>query len=216
MLGFDFMKNFDYPYTAVSATDFWRRWHISLGSWFREYVYIPLGGNRVSTVKHLRNLLVVWCLTGLWHGAAWNFVIWGLYYGVILCLEKYVLKDFLKKIPAACQHIYTMLLVMIGWMIFAAPSLGGAFSYIGTMFGIGGAGLADWTGWYYLRSSFLLGVIAVLTAVPYTYQHFSRLIFRRESKLGRNVVAVAYGAMLLLSVAYLVNATYNPFLYFRF
>lgn len=139
MLGFDFIQNFEYPYTAVSITDFWRRWHISLSSWFREYVYIPLGGNRVSAPKHIRNLLIVWTLTGLWHGAAWNFILWGLYYGIILVFEKYFLSDVLDRIPTALRRVYTLFLVMIGWMLFAANSLGEALAYIGTMFGVGGA-----------------------------------------------------------------------------
>lgn len=216
MLGFDFCKNFDYPYTAVSCTDFWRRWHISLGSWFREYVYIPLGGNRVSVKKHLRNLLIVWCLTGLWHGAAWNFVAWGLYYGIILCVEKYILSKYLERMPAALQHVYTMFLVMIGWVLFASPGLGSAIAYIGTLFGIGGAGFIDATGIYYLKSVFLLGIAAVLVAGPGLYKSFSKLVFDRSKKYGKHFVAVTYAGMLLLCIAYLVNATYNPFLYFRF
>lgn len=216
MLGFEFDKNFDYPYIADSVTDFWRRWHISLGSWFREYVYIPLGGNRVSVVKHIRNLLIVWFLTGLWHGAAWNFIIWGLYYGILLIFEKYFLLGVWKKVPGVIRHIYTMILVMIGWMFFAASSLSSSAAYIGTMFGIGGAGLWDATGLYLLRSSLILGMIAAIVAIPFFYRKYSKLLFMKTIGLGKWIVAINYGVILLMSIAYLVNATYNPFLYFRF
>lgn len=214
MFGFDFMKNFDYPYTSTSITEFWRRWHISLGSWFREYVYIPLGGNRVSTPKHIRNLFVVWMLTGLWHGAAWNFIFWGVYYGVLLMVEKYLLMDILERLPGIIRHIYTMLLVMIGWVFFFSPSMGGAVGYIGRMFGIGAAGLVNPTAVYYLYNYILLFLVLIICSVPYTYKKFSGFMQRRRSRLG--VAIAAYVAIFVLSAAYLVNATYNPFLYFRF
>lgn len=215
MFGFEFMKNFDYPYTSSSITEFWRRWHISLGSWFREYVYIPLGGNRVSVPKHIRNILVVWLLTGLWHGAAWNFIFWGLYYGVLLLIEKYLLKDLLERLPGFVKHIYTMLLVMIGWVFFFSPGIGSAFSYLGAMFGIGGGGFLNRTTFYYLRSYFLLFVILILCSTPYTYRKFFRFSFE-GAKERRAFALTAYLLIFLLSAAYLVNATYNPFLYFRF
>lgn len=215
MLGFDFVKNFDYPYTAKSITEFWRRWHISLSSWFKEYVYIPLGGNRGGTKKAVRNLLIVWCLTGLWHGAAWNFIFWGLYYGIILCVEKYILKEKLEKLPAVFQHVYTMLLVMLGWVLFSAPSLGRAFSYTGTMLGIGGSGVVDATGLYFLSTSFVIGIIAAILCTPLVYKRIPKITRAREGY--RQVAgAVIYIAIFLVSTAYLVNATYNPFLYFRF
>ena len=125
MFGFEFCMNFNYPYIAKSITEFWRRWHISLSSWFRDYVYIPLGGNRVSKSRHIFNLMVVWFLTGLWHGAAWNFVAWGLYYGIILIIEKYILSPVLDKLPSVVRHIYSIVLVVIGWVLFFSPSLGG-------------------------------------------------------------------------------------------
>lgn len=215
MFGFEFMKNFDYPYTSSSITEFWRRWHISLGSWFREYVYIPLGGNRVSVPKHIRNILVVWLLTGLWHGAAWNFIFWGLYYGVLLLIEKYLLKDLLERLPGFVKHIYTMLLVMIGWVFFFSPGIGSAFGYLGAMFGIGGGGFLNQTTFYYLRSYFLLFVILILCSTPYTYRKFFRFSFE-GAKERRAFALTAYLLIFLLSAAYLVNATYNPFLYFRF
>ena len=133
MFGFEFMQNFNYPYISKSVTEFWRRWHISLGSWFREYVYIPLGGNRVTVSRHILNLLIVWFLTGLWHGASWNFVVWGLFYGVILITEKYFTGKILAKLPEAVQTLYTMILVMLGWVLFFSPTLGSALTWIGNM-----------------------------------------------------------------------------------
>lgn len=215
MLGFDFMKNFDYPYTAKSITEFWRRWHISLSSWFKEYVYIPLGGNRGGTAKAIRNLMIVWGLTGLWHGAAWNFIFWGLYYGIILIIEKYILKDAMEKLPSVVQHIYTLVLVMFGWVLFCSPSLGRALSYMGTMLGIGGAGFADAAALYYLKSTFLLGTFAAVASTPVVYRKFSEWMKGRE--IYQRVFCIAiYAAIFVISTAYLVNATYNPFLYFRF
>lgn len=215
MLGFDFMRNFDYPYTSKSISEFWRRWHISLGSWFREYVYIPLGGNREGTLRTIRNLLVVWGLTGLWHGAAWNFVFWGIYYGIIICLEKYILKDLLERLPGAARHTYTMILVMVGWVMFFSPSMGSAASYLGAMIGLGGKGLLDMTGFYYLRSILLLGIAAGIGCTPFVYRKFSELMWR-EDRYMRVVGVVVYAGIFLISTAYLVNDTYNPFLYFRF
>lgn len=215
MLGFDFMKNFNYPYTAKSISDFWRRWHISLSSWFKEYVYIPLGGNRGSMLMCIRNLMIVWALTGLWHGAAWNFIFWGLYYGGILILEKYVFKEKLEQLPAAVQHIYTMVLVMFGWVLFFAPSLGRAISYMGTMIGIGGAGIVDWTGFYYLKSSLVIGVFAVVASTPFIHIRFSKWMRAKEGYKHLLAILVHVG-IFLICTAYLVNATYNPFLYFRF
>lgn len=215
MLGFDFMRNFDYPYISKSITEFWRRWHISLGTWFKEYVYIPLGGNRTGTFATIRNLLIVWGLTGLWHGAAWNFIVWGLYYGVILCMEKYVLKRWLERLPAVVQHIYTMVLVMLGWVLFFSPSLGSALSYMGAMFGAGGAGAVDLTGFYYLKSVLLIGIFAGAASTPLPYHRFSRM-FRARERYRQILCMAVYVAIFLISTAYLVNATYNPFLYFRF
>lgn len=215
MFGFEFMKNFDYPYISKSITEFWRRWHISLGSWFREYVYIPLGGNRVSLPKCIRNIFVVWILTGFWHGAAWNFIIWGLYYGVLLFLEKYVLKDILEKFPRWLKHMYTMFFVMIGWVFFFSSSVGNAFSYLGAMFGMNGIGFADATARYYLKSNILILLFAAVCATLVVCRKFRSFAFSKgKYKVGISVLV--YGSILVLSTAYLVNATYNPFLYFRF
>jgi alginate O-acetyltransferase complex protein AlgI len=203
MLGFDFKPNFDYPYMSESATEFWRRWHISLGSWFRDYVYIPLGGSYVSAWKHIRNILTVWLLTGLWHGASWNFIVWGLYYGVILIFEKY----FLLKHRNPVKHIYTMLVVIVGWVIFSAPDIHTAGGIIAVMFDLGEHPLFDDTGIYYLTANAVIGVIMIFASTPY--------ISRVASKWGKTSTA-ALLIMLLISIAYLVNDTYNPFLYFRF
>lgn len=213
MFGFEFLKNFDYPYISQSITEFWRRWHISLGSWFREYVYIPLGGNRVSVIKHLRNLLIVWFLTGLWHGAAWNFVAWGLYYGLILILEKYFLSRVLERLPAVIRHIYSLVLVLIGWVFFFSPTLGGAVDYIQLMFGVGANGLVDSEGLYLLTTNLLLLILLVIGSTPIVHRAYERVMAGRGKILANCVV---YAAMFLLCIAYLVTETYNPFLYFRF
>ena len=166
MFGFQFEKNFDYPYMSTSITEFWRRWHISLGAWFRDYVYIPLGGSRGGDKTTVRNLLIVWALTGIWHGANWNFIFWGLYYGGLLLLEKFVLKDILAKIPNLFRIIGTVILVVIGWVFFFAPSLGSAFLWLGKMFGIGAAGFLDATARYYFAGSWIILLISAVSAYP--------------------------------------------------
>ena len=214
MLGFRFMENFRYPYAAESVTDFWRRWHISLGTWFREYVYIPLGGNRVKVWKHVRNILVVWMLTGLWHGASWNFVLWGLYYGLLLLLEKYV---FLKwKIPTPVRRIFTLLFVVIGWVIFSSDTLAGIFTTLGAMFGFAKKGFADGTALYTLRSSWPILALAAFFSLPVLKKPLERI---KQSSAGALYYCVSYLLLLLVlavSIAFLVTENYNPFLYFRF
>ena len=212
MFGFEFPWNFNYPYIAQSVTEFWRRWHISLSSWFREYVYIPLGGNRVPVPKHIRNLLVVWLLTGLWNGAAWNFVAWGLYYGVILIFEKYFFHRVLDKLPEVLRHIYSLVLVMVGWVLFFSPSFAGALEYLKLMFGAGGHGFMDGEALYLLISNLGLWVIAIVSSTPLVYGVYERYVGRRKPVAD----VVIYAGMFLLCVAYLVTETYNPFLYFRF
>ena len=175
MLGFEFVMNFNYPYISQSITEFWRRWHISLGTWFREYVYIPLGGNRVSTGKHIRNILVVWILTGFWHGAAWNFMLWGLYYGLWLLLEKYFLQPLLEKLPVFICQLYSFVIVVFGWMLFAAPTLEKAMIYIGNMFGIHGNGLVDSTGLYYLTGNLILLILCFFCARPWLWKKYRKL-----------------------------------------
>ena len=215
MFGFEFIKNFDYPYISKSVTEFWRIWHISLGTWFREYVYIPLGGNRVSKAKHIRNILIVWMLTGFWHGAAWNFMLWGLYYGLLLLAEKLFLAPKLEKLPAKAQQAYCFILVLFGWVLFFSPTLKDAFVYIGNMFGIGGSGFIDSTGLYYLAQNLILLVICALCSTPWLWKKFRRFTLQK-GKYPSVAAAVIYTAIFIFSIAYLVNATYNPFLYFRF
>ncbi|MGN1377038.1 MAG: MBOAT family O-acyltransferase [Dorea sp.] len=215
MFGFEFEKNFDYPYISVSITEFWRRWHISLSTWFKEYLYIPLGGNRVSVGKHIRNLLIVWFLTGLWHGAAWNFVAWGLYYGVILIIEKYLLAPVLERLPRFFGHIYSLLLVMIGWVLFFSPSFGSAAGYIGMMFGAGAHGIVDREGLYLLTTNLILWVILIIGSTPVVHKKYEAVVCRKgQEKVIVN--CMIYAVLFILCVAYLVTETYNPFLYFRF
>lgn len=204
MLGFRFPRNFNHPYAANSVTEFWKRWHITLTSWFREYLYIPLGGNRKGTVRTILNTLIVWLITGLWHGAAWNFIIWGLYYFYILLLERIFLKKQLDK-SVFFSRVYTLLIVMIGWVIFAAPSLTEAYIYIGRMFTINpGTDFIEYfyTYWYYFAA-------AVLFATPFP----ARLYKKYRNTPAAYVFLVA---VFLISVSLLVDSVYNPFLYFRF
>lgn len=215
MFGFEFLKNFDYPYISKSITEFWRRWHMSLSTWFKEYVYIPLGGNRVSTGKHIRNIMIVWMLTGLWHGAAWNFVMWGIYYGVLLLVEKYVLGKVLEKLPNAVGHIYSIIMVMIGWVFFFSPTLTSAIDFIQAMFGIGSNGFADKQGLYLLATNGIMWIILILGSTPIVHHIYEKVIYRRkQSAIIANTVI--YIGLFLLCVAYLVTESYNPFLYFRF
>lgn len=214
MFGFEFMKNFDYPYISGSVTEFWRRWHISLSSWFRDYVYIPLGGNRTTKPKHIRNIMAVWLLTGLWHGASWNFVAWGVYYGLILMTEKYLLADVMERIPVLVRRVCTMLLVMIGWVLFFSPTLSGALTYLGNMVGIG-VPAADAEGIYLLMSNLAMLLILAAGSGPWVHKIFQKIGGDRQA-IRIAVQCVTYTAMLLLCVACLVTDTYNPFLYFRF
>ncbi|MGI6118949.1 MAG: MBOAT family O-acyltransferase [Bilifractor sp.] len=214
MFGFSFMKNFDHPYISASITEFWRRWHISLSSWFKEYVYIPLGGNRVSVAKHIRNIFIVWILTGFWHGAAWNFVFWGLYYGVLLTLEKYVLAPVLDRMPEIVRHLYALFFIVIGWVFFSSSSLPAAFHYLAVMFG-GGSAVNASAGLYYLYNYIILFIICVICSGPGFTRELNRFIVSKKKH--RRVIAYClYIASFVCCIAFLVNATYNPFLYFRF
>ena len=215
MFGFEFNMNFNYPYVSKSITEFWRRWHISLSSWFRDYVYIPLGGNRVSKIKHIRNLLIVWFLTGLWHGAAWNFVAWGLYYGVILIIEKYLLSPVLDRLPDVVRHIYSIVLVVIGWVLFFSSSFGQAADYIRVMFGAGAHGFADRESMYLLTSNLILWLILIFGSTPLVHFRYEHML--RTKKWNTTIInSVVYVALFIVCIAYLVTETYNPFLYFRF
>ncbi len=211
MFGFRFNENFNYPYIATSITDFWRRWHISLSSWFRDYVYIPLGGNRRKTPRVIFNLMVVWLLTGLWHGAAWNFVLWGMFYGVLLIFEKYVLGDLLPRIPTPVRWLTTMVLVMCGWVLFSAPDLTGALLYFKAMFG-GAAGFTDGNGAYLLSTNLAVLVLGAFCATP-AYRH---ILDRVDPRWVSRAKFVAYPLLFALCVVFMVSETYNPFLYFRF
>jgi len=226
MFGFHFPENFNYPYISKSVTEFWRRWHMTLGGWFREYVYIPLGGNRVSVGRWVFNLFVVWFLTGLWHGAAWTFVIWGLYHGTLLLLEKFALGKILAKVPAAAAHVYVLLLVVISMVIFNASNMPEALQYIGGMFGLGGVSLMSPLTSYYLRSYGLLFVFAMVGATPLVKNLTVKLLGKVQTagtgKRSVSAVVINFAeplvlaGLLLLVTAYLVDGSFNPFLYFRF
>ncbi|MGL5765046.1 MAG: MBOAT family O-acyltransferase [Sarcina sp.] len=211
MFGFDFIENFDYPYISKSVTEFWRRWHISLGSWFREYIYIPLGGNRCNLSKQCRNLLIVWLVTGFWHGASWNFIFWGLYYGFILFIEKLYLKEKLNKLPNIVCHLYTMLLVMIGWVLFGFENLSQGLEYLKIMFFFSGNPLFDNTALFYISNYLILFIILIICSTPLPIIEFNKL------KTKNSFIGICVNVILLfISISYLVTETYNPFLYFRF
>ena len=217
IFGFTYKENFNYPYISKSASEFWRRWHISLGSFFRDYVYIPLGGNRRGRVRTALNLAIVWALTGLWHGASWNFVIWGLYYGVLIILEKLVLADFREKLPGAAQHIAALLLIVVGWTVFYYTDMGCLGKHLGAMFGIGAAGLSDPVTMAVIRKYTVLPLIAAIASLP--------ILPRLKAWLGKHekfegaadiVSLVCLTALMLLSMIFIVGQSYNPFIYFRF
>lgn len=216
LFGFDFPENFHYPFMAESITDFWRRWHMSLGSWFRDYVYIPLGGNRVCFARHLCNILIVWILTGLWHGAAWNFIMWGIYFAFLLILEKLWLLKFLKR-HKLCRHIYVLLAVLISFVLFDASDLQQAFFYIRTMFTANGHPLVCTQGMYYLRSYSFILCIAIIAATPVPKKIWNTLIQNHTCEtlmiLAEPLLLVI---LLLVCTAFLVDGSFNPFLYFRF
>lgn len=215
MFGFSFPGNFCYPYESASVTEFWRRWHITLGTWFREYVYIPLGGNRKGIRRQILNLGIVWFLTGLWHGASWNFVLWGIYYGLLLVLEKFVWNRFSDRLPSFVGHLYTILAVMIGWSLFSWQDMSDHIGYMKALFGNAGAGAADTKALYLLLSNAALLVVASVGSTSVVSRLADRYFpvnsHRRE--LG---TALFIAGTLILSVAMLINASYNPFLYFRF
>ena len=215
MFGFNFMKNFDYPYISKSVTEFWRRWHISLGAWFREYVYIPLGGNRDGRLKQFRNLIIVWLLTGFWHGANWNFILWGLYYGIFLIIEKAFLLDWMEDKPNILKHIYTFIAIVIGWVFFEFENINLGFSFIKTMFGFGTGKLIDGNGIYYLYTNGFLFIMLILFSTPFPKKGFNKLK-RKLKEYGNILIPITYMVLMFLCTAYLVNETYNPFLYFRF
>lgn len=215
MLGFHFSENFSYPLSAVSITDFWRKWHISLSTWFRDYVYIPLGGNRKGVGKHLRNLMIVWFLTGLWHGASWNFVLWGCYYGVLLALEKYIWGKPLSRLPRLVQHLYTLFLVIVGFTIFYFEDLGAMGRCFASLFGLTGNPLWGREVWWYLENYGAVLLPAVVFSFP-CYPWLKEHLPERFRTLAAGAGLCGYAGLFLLATAYLVRDTYNPFLYFRF
>lgn len=212
MLGFEFLKNFNYPYIAKSITDFWRRWHISLSTWFKEYVYIPLGGNRKGVKRQILNLLIVWGLTGLWHGAAYNFVLWGLYYGLLLILEKFVLKKFLDKLPSFVQHIYTLFIVIIGWGLFYFTDVGQLGEFMVDLFNFGN-GICGNQAFNLIMSNLPMLIIAAVASTPLAAMLYNRFEHTRFMWIPETLYCMG---VLGVSTASLVNQSYNPFLYFRF
>ena len=210
MFGFHFEENFRYPYLATTVSDFWRRWHISLQTWFRDYVYFPLGGSRVSKGRMVRNLFIVWTLTGIWHGAWWTFIAWGLLYFVLLTFEKLT---GLNKKQFWFGHIYTMFFVILGWVLFRAPNLGSAFVYMKAMFGIGAKGVMSSTALAYVAQNWMYYVMAVLGCFP--------LLTTMDKKFGKSRIwnaAYTIGVLvvLIVSVSFICNNAYNPFIYFNF
>lgn len=214
MLGFNFPKNFDHPYMSKSISEFWRRWHITLGTWFREYVYIPLGGNRKGLPKTLRNLLITWALTGLWHGASWNFILWGLYFGILIIIERLGWGNILKKLPSAVSMAYTFLLVVFGWVLFDTDTLGSAWRFIKAMFGGNGV-FMDSMARYMLFTNIVIFIICIFASTDRFDKWVRSLRIKREELVAYTTVA-AVAVVLLICIAYLVDSTYNPFLYFRF
>lgn len=215
VFGFEFLENFNYPYMSKSITEFWRRWHISLGSWFRDYVYIPLGGSRAGKFKQIRNIAIVWLLTGVWHGANWNFIFWGVYYGALLLIEKLFLMRYLKKAPAFVSHIYTLLIVIFGWVFFVFESTPDIMGFYKSMFGANG--LSDPTALYTLVNNILLLAVFALASTDIPKKLFTRLVGKVQTAAVYAGVRIAYVSLIVvIGTAYLVNSSYNPFLYFRF
>ena len=216
IFGFHFLENFNYPYMSLSITDFWRRWHISLSSWFKDYIYIPLGGSRVSTPRWLINILIVWTITGLWHGAEWNFVIWGLYYAIWLILEKLIFNRIFKKIPEVIRWIYAMFVVTIGWVIFSITDISQLLSILKTMFSYK---FTDWSALLSADISVMKGFvfipIAILSAFPIIKTH-KNVFIKKDSRILNILTDICYIILLALCIAFIISSSYNPFIYFRF
>ena len=212
MLGFDFLENFNYPYISKSITEFWRRWHMSLSYWFRDYVYIPLGGNRKGFSRQIINIIIVWLLTGFWHGAAWNFILWGVFYGIILIIEKLFLLNKLEKAPALISHIYTMFIVIIAWVLFAFTDLSQVSNYLGMMFGFGVNSFANGVTLYLFRNYIILFIVAIIASTPIAKTKLN--LFNNENV--KRFAPLVILLLLIICTAFIVDASYNPFLYFRF
>lgn len=214
MMGFTFPENFDHPYISKSVSEFWRRWHITLGSWFRSYVYIPLGGNRKGKGRTLFNLMVVWALTGLWHGASWNFVLWGVYFGVLIIIERLGWGKVLEKLPAPVSIIYTFLLAVFGWILFDTETLGDAWNLFSAMFGGNGVG-ADSTALYLLATNIVMLVLCAIGSTELPSKLYGKLKNKSAKAVGY-ALPVVQTVLMIICTAYLADATYNPFMYFRF
>jgi len=217
IFGFHFPENFNYPYISKSITEFWRRWHMTLGSWFRDYVYIPLGGNRVSKLKWFRNIFVVWFLTGFWHGAGWNFIAWGLMFAVLLVIEKQFLLKILEKIPAIFSRVYVIFFLLLSWIIFDAASLTEAISRIGSLFGAGDMPLINANTLYYIKSYAVVLILGVIGCTPLLKNIVLKI---KENVTGKRIINVVEPVvqilLLTLTTAYLIDGSFSPFLYFRF
>ena len=217
IFGFHFLENFNYPYISKSITEFWRRWHISLGSWFRDYIYFPLGGSKKGKIKLVRNLLIVWFLTGFWHGASWNFVVWGLMFGILLIIEKLWLGKYIEKLPKFIRSLYVLFIVMISFVIFNANTLKETFSNIAGLFGANSIKITNDYTMYYLKSYLVTIIIAIIGATPLMKIIIEKLKKNNVMNKIINVLEpIAMLGMLLIVTAYLVDNSYNPFLYFRF
>jgi len=228
MFGFKFLENFDYPYISSSITEFWRRWHMSLGTWFKEYVYIPLGGNRKGRLRHYRNIAIVWLLTGFWHGASWNFVLWGAYFGIILMLEKAFLLKLFERIPKFFCHIYSLLLIGIGWLIFSNTEITTVFSSVGALFGVGTEGFTNPVITYQLVRSLPFLFVAAVCATPLGKIIYNKILpisvgtneISGNLTMAQKIFYVSTLSLVMLlfivCIAYLVDSTFSPFLYFNF
>lgn len=214
MFGFEFLENFNYPYIATSITDFWRRWHISLSSWFRDYIYIPLGGNRVSKIKWIRNIFIVWLLTGLWHGSAWNFIIWGLYFGILLIIEKIFLNKYLEKLPKILSRIYVLIIVMISFIIFSGENMNQIIQNIGGLVGCAESNFISKESLYYFKSYLVVFIVAIIGATPI----FKNIIQNRKNidKFINILEPIYLLIIFVISTSYIIDGSFNPFLYFRF
>ncbi len=220
MFGFDFLENFNYPYIAQSVSEFWRRWHISLGSWFRDYVYIPLGGSRVSNLKVYRNLFIVWFLTGMWHGASWTFIIWGLYFGLFIALERAFLEKFLSKLPRVLRHLYLLLIVVIGWVFFRCDDIVQAFKYLKIMFGASENAITNNTFIIYMIDYWYIVLASIILSMP-TIKYLKMYATKKNSDVFNNKIAylihgISIAICMFVVVVMLSGSSYNPFLYFRF
>lgn len=220
MFGFELLENFNYPYISTTISEFWRRWHISLGTWFRDYVYIPLGGNRCKIIRNYFNLFVVWFLTGMWHGASWTFIAWGLYFGVIIAIEKMFLEKFLERLWKPVRHLYAILLIVVGWVLFRSEGFRYAFGYLKTMFGFNSSSLFSNLDFYYIHDYWFIFLITFIASTPFLKFIKSRLQDIRSKRLNIFIndifVPIVYSILFLTVIMYLLNSTFNPFIYFRF